>query len=277
MQDIIIDTCETGLVVVGGAGGAHSTGQGVGSLLLVDALIANTPNGIITSLLADNSTSFLMQNVGFFNVKTAVQDNVQKREILAGGNEVLVDNWGFGHINNATGESSFVSGAHIPAANRTSVLLGNSYNKMKPNFFTRRRPKYHDVPASRVMNVKAFGAQGDGKTDDTAVLNGILEGAANTSSIVYFPFGVYLVRDTLKVPIGSRIIGQAWSQIMATGAKFEDEDHPRAAFQVGRPGDVGIIEIQDMLFTVSGPTAGAILVEWNVQESSQGSVGMWGK
>jgi hypothetical protein len=41
--------------------------------------------------------------------------------------------------------------------------------------------------------------------------------------------------------------------------------------QVGKVGDQGVIEITDMLFTVKGPTAGAILMEWNVHERSQGS------
>jgi hypothetical protein len=85
---------------------------------------------------------------------------------------------------------------------------------------------------------------------DTAVLNSILAVAANTSSIVYFPYGVYMVTDTLRIPIGSRIIGQAWSQIMGKGVNFQNELAPRAVVQVGRLGDVGIIEIQDMLFTV---------------------------
>lgn len=41
--------------------------------------------------------------------------------------------------------------------------------------------------------------------------------------------------------------------------------------RVGNVGESGIIEIQDMLFTVKGPTVGAILMEWNVHESTQGS------
>ena len=49
------------------------------------------------------------------------------------------------------------------------------------------------------------------------------------------------------------------------------------AVQVGKEGDVGIVEIQNMMFTVSGPTAGAVLMEWNVHESTQGSAGLWGK
>ena len=150
------------------------------------------------------------------------------------------------------------------------------FDKMKPNLFTRRRPKYYDVLVNQIMDVKALGAKGDGTCDDRAVLNAILDGAANTSSIVYFPYGVYIITDTLRVPIGSRIIGQAWAQIMASGSNFQDELRPRAAVQVGRPGDTGIIEIQDMLFTVSGPTAGAVVVEWNAHEDTQGSVGLWG-
>ena len=46
-------------------------------------------------------------------------------------------------------------------------------------------------------------------TDVGPVLNVILQNAANLTSIVYFPFGVYVVKDILNVPVGSRIIGQA--------------------------------------------------------------------
>lgn len=276
MQGFVIESCNNGLTVTGGAGGLHSTGQSVGSLILVDSLIANTVNGITTSLLQENSTSLLLQNVGFFNVKTAVQDVVSKKVLIAGGDQRIVDSWGFGQISDQSGKGSFSNGNNIPVMNRSQELVMTGFDKMKPNLFTRRRPKYHDVPVNQIMDVKALGAKGDGKSDDTAVLNAILDGAANTSSIVYFPYGVYIITDTLRVPIGSRIIGQAWAQIMASGSNFQDELRPRAAVQVGRPGDIGIIEIQDMLFTVSGPTAGAIVVEWNAHEGTQGSVGLWG-
>jgi hypothetical protein len=35
------------------------------------------------------------------------------------------------------------------------------------------------------------------------------------------------------------------------------------------------VEITDMIFSTIGPAAGAIAVEWNVHESTQGSAGMW--
>ena len=45
--------------------------------------------------------------------------------------------------------------------------------------------------------------------------------------------------------------------------------------QVGSAGDVGTVQLQDLLFTGVGATAGAILVEWNVAASSPGAAGMW--
>lgn len=89
--------------------------------------------------------------------------------------------------------------------------------------------------------------------------------------MIFFPAGVYLVQGTVKVPVGSKIIGSGWSQIMGTGSYFQDASNPRVMVQVGSPGDSGVVEISDMLFTVKGATAGCILMEWNVHESSQGS------
>ena len=52
--------------------------------------------------------------------------------------------------------------------------------------------------------------------------------------------------------------------------------HPATMIKVGNKGDVGNIEIQDVLFTTQGATQGAVLVEWNAFAGEQGSVGMWG-
>lgn len=46
--------------------------------------------------------------------------------------------------------------------------------------------------------------------------------------------------------------------------------------QVGKAGDVGIVEITSMMVTVKGPTAGAVTIEWNVAGSSLGAAGIWG-
>jgi parallel beta-helix repeat protein len=51
------------------------------------------------------------------------------------------------------------------------------------------------VPVSATVNVKVFGAQGDGKVDDTAALNSGFLSACSASEDVYIPAGTYLVNS----------------------------------------------------------------------------------
>jgi Pectate lyase superfamily protein len=50
---------------------------------------------------------------------------------------------------------------------------------------------------SDVLNVKDFGAKGDGVTDDTAAIQAALDAFPNGRRIIYLPDGIYLVSDTL--------------------------------------------------------------------------------
>ncbi len=93
--------------------------------------------------------------------------------------------------------------------------------------------------------------------------------------IAYFPAGIYPVEGTVTFPTGSKIQGSSWSQIQATGSYFSDVENPKVVVRVGEEGDEGTMEIVDMLFTVKGNTAGAIMMEWNIKGSSQGAAGMW--
>ena len=239
----------------------------------------NTSLGISTSLYADNSTAFLLQNSLFSGVDTIVMNSHANIVLFPGcSGSIQVDSWGFGQVTNATGETGFVNGQMIPSMNRSSSLVQSGTSTSDQAFyFTRRRPNYSSPGNNQIMDVKAYGAQGAGSTDDTAALNHMLDMAANISAIVYFPFGVYIITDTLNVPVGSRIFYQAWPQIMATSSAFADITNPHVAVQVGDSGSIGSVEIQCMLFTVKGPTAGAVLMEWNVHELTQGSAGLWGK
>lgn len=46
--------------------------------------------------------------------------------------------------------------------------------------------------------------------------------------------------------------------------------------QVGKQGDVGTVEMQDLLFTSKGPTPGAVLVQWNIKANKKGAAALWG-
>lgn len=250
-----------------------STGQGIGSLHLTDLRFHYVKVAVSTSVMSDNSTALLLSNSGFYNVDTIVQDAFKNQVLLRGGKgTVNVDTWGFGRVTSANGTTAFLNGANLDSPVRNDSLVTGG----RKQFFTRRRPKYDDLGFSQILDAKAYGAKGDGKTDDTAVLKHLFSAAANMSAIVYVPFGVYIITDTVEIPVGSRVIGQAWPQIMATGSKFADALKPRVAVRVGLPGQVGVVEIQNMMMTVKGATAGAIMMEWNVHESGQGSAGLWG-
>lgn len=80
---------------------------------------------------------------------------------------------------------------------------------------------------------------------------------------------------TVFIPTDSRVQGSLWSQIQGAGFYFSDLNNPQVMVRVGNKGDVGTMEIVEMLFSVKGPTAGAILMEWNVAADSQGSAAMW--
>ncbi|GJN66193.1 hypothetical protein PLICBS_000209 [Purpureocillium lilacinum] len=263
----------TGITVVGGAGGPGSTGQGVGSLVLVDSVLSDLDVGIATTLKKENSTSFLVQNTKFSNTNAALKDVAQGSTLIAGGSSVYVKSWGFGNtVAGESGSSTFQNGNDIPAPLRPKGLTASGTNS---NIYTRFAPTYEGVEARKFINVKSIGAKGDGLSDDTAALNRALEVAANTSSILFIPFGVYMVSDTIRVPVGCRIVGQVWPQIMAYGSNFENMRLPKPVLQVGAPGDAGIVEISDISITTRGATAGAVLVQWNVHEIFKGSVAMW--
>lgn len=92
-----------------------------------------------------------------------------------------------------------------------------------------------------IFNVKAFGAKADGVTDDTAAIQKALDEAAKTGGVVYLPPAKYLVKGSLKVPVGVHVKGAAASPqyitpligtvILATGGR-DKEDDP-ALFEMG--------------------------------------------
>ena len=157
----------------------------------------------------------------------------------------------------------------LPAPTKPAVLLDGS-----GKVFERAKPQYENVPASSFISVKSAGAKGDGQTDDTAAIQAVLD-SAQPDQIVYFDHGAYIVTSTLRVPKNIKITGEIWPLIMAHGPNFADMNNPIPMLQVGQPGDKGNVEISELMLETKGPAPGAILVEWNVAEETQGSVGMW--
>ncbi|KAH8800676.1 pectate lyase superfamily protein-domain-containing protein [Xylogone sp. PMI_703] len=136
-----------------------------------------------------------------------------------------------------------------------------------------RPPQYEDIDVSPFLNVLDHGVTGDGSTDDGPALNSLLSQCV--SSICFIPFGIYQTSVTLEIPVGARIVGEAWPQLVGFGDLFSDSSNPAPVFRVGQAGDSGVVEISDVLFSTAQTTPGAVVVEWNVHESSQGSGATW--
>lgn len=155
------------------------------------------------------------------------------------------------------------------AASKPAALVDSS-----GKVFERSKPQYETVAASFFISVKSAGAKGDGTTDDTAAIQKVLD-SATSDQIVYFDHGAYLITSTIKVPKNIKIVGEIWPLLMASGTAFSDENNPIPMLQIGESGDTGDVEISDLILETKGSAPGAILMEWNVAGSSQGSAGMW--
>lgn len=162
------------------------------------------------------------------------------------------------------------TGQKVPTSRPQALVNGTGfYHALVP-------PTYAEYNISQVVNVKdvaGFFVAGDGVTDDTANLQAIIKAA--TGKILYFPHGIYLLSDTLLIPTGSRMVGEAWSQFAATGAKFKDAKKLVPMIKVGNIGDVGTAQMSDFIFTTADILPGAVLVEVNMAGDKPGEVGFF--
>lgn len=68
-----------------------------------------------------------------------------------------------------------------------------------------------NVEKTPYLNIKNFGAKGDGKTDDTQALLNAMEAATKSEGTIYFPHGNYAIHP-VKVPSHITLLGHsAWS------------------------------------------------------------------
>eukprot|EP01119_Soliformovum_irregulare_P006028 TRINITY_DN1777_c0_g1_i1.p1 TRINITY_DN1777_c0_g1~~TRINITY_DN1777_c0_g1_i1.p1 ORF type:complete len:771 (+),score=221.22 TRINITY_DN1777_c0_g1_i1:2-2314(+) len=267
-KTIIINNCQIGLDMTSG-GPADQT---VGSIVLMDAILTNVRIGILTTTsplsIPKASGSLILDNVKMSNVKYGVV-NPEGHVILSGGFN-LISSWGQGDLYTNGTTQNRMQGS-LPNVNKPAVLL-----KKDGSFFERPRPQYQDNSVSDFVNVKDVGCRGDGSSDDTKCIQNALDSNSN-SKILFFPAGVYIVSQTINVPSGSRLVGETWSVIMATGSYFGDMKNPQPMLKIGKKGETGTAEFSDFLFSTKGPVPGAILVEWNLKDpqNSPGSNGMW--
>ncbi|KAI0724043.1 exo-beta-1,3-glucanase [Cerioporus squamosus] len=266
-QGVTVNNCQVAFDLM--TGGLTQDTQTVGSVAVIDAWVSNTPIFVRSSTASSGKLAgaLTLNNIHLTSVPTAV-GVVSGSTVLTGGT-MTIDSWGQGNVFSGTSQTASFTQGNIPAPNKPSSLLDSA-----GRIFGKTHPQYADVAVSQVVSVRDQGAKGDGTTDDTAALQKVFDTYAGCK-LIFIDAGTYYITDTLTIPAGAQVVGEAWSVIMGGGSAFQDQNNPKVMVKVGNAGDEGIVEISDIIFATKGPAAGAIVVEWNIHSNQQGGAGMW--
>ncbi|KAF9044173.1 exo-beta-1,3-glucanase [Panaeolus papilionaceus] len=268
-QQVNFNNCGVGFDIA--TGSITTDAQTTGAQAIIDATASNTPIFVRTSAPSPGrlAGSLVLNNVKLTNVPVAV--GVVGGAVVLNGGTTTIASWGQGNVYKGTSGSGTFTQGNIPAPSKSSSLLDSS-----GRIVGRTHPQYANYHVSQFVSVRDLGAKGDGVTDDTAALKDIFAKYSGCK-IIFFDAGQYVVTDTVTIPAGTQMVGEAWTVLLGKGSNFQNQNSPRPVFRVGETGSQGIVEITDIVFSTVGPTPGAIIVEWNVKQPSgvQAGAGMW--
>ncbi|RWA03907.1 hypothetical protein EKO27_g11198 [Xylaria grammica] len=239
-----------GIEIHGGIIGFNITGrggdrgQGTGSVSIIDCSINDVPTAILTTN-SQPAPNIVLDNLFIDNVAQVVQQDGGSTLLTGSTGSQTIDLWGTGlRYNGSSGSSQ--TGWIVAPPKASGLLSGRS-------LYVRSRPQYESLGADSFLIATDNGIKNDGTGDQVSAINSFLLKARDAGQIAYFPAGIYQVGSTVFIPTGSRVQGSSWSQIQGAGFYFSDMNNPRVVVQVGNKGDVGDMEIVEMLFTVRGP------------------------
>lgn len=217
------------------------------SAIFTDVTIQNSAFGVIVKSFY---TQFLLDNIEYVNVT----------------NPLII--WQF--YENQTSRSYF-NGNRGDGSNYTGpVVLPDRSPKLIDTASGRYRGMsrpYYDSSITMVLQLS-------NGTDVTQQLQSQLMQAASSNKAAFLPFGTYYLSDTVILPPGTRLYGECWSRLLATGPVFANRSVPTPMLLV-RDDAAGLVQMSDLLLGVFGPAEGAVLVEWGGTCPPSLACGMW--
>lgn len=174
---------------ISGVGGA--SGQGIGSVSIIDSVFTQTTIGILTNGLG-TSPDIVLDNTVFDSVPNPVVTTEGGTSLLSGSSDL----WAMGARYNGSVSLSHTGDVTAPVK---AVGLLDSTGRL----FVRDRPQYEDVDASSFLVATTDGGcENDGTGDQYSCLNTFLQKAVAANKIAYFPAGIYTVGSTVLIPTG---------------------------------------------------------------------------
>ena len=164
---VTINNCQIGFQLT--TGGTTQDNQGVGGEAIIDVVATNTPTFVQSTQPSNGSLhgALVLNNIKLNNVPTAV--GVANGATLLSGGTTTINSWAQGNVYTGTNSTGrFIQGT-IPAINKASSLLDSA-----GRIVSKGHPQYVDYTADQFVSVKAQGAKGDGRTDDTAAIQAVL-------------------------------------------------------------------------------------------------------
>lgn len=188
--------------------------QGTGSISVLDSHFNGVPypitlrnggpypNIILDNLLVENSADVVLVSGGEI--------------IVAGSTDALYfTSWNMGRLyDSLSGDGQDHTGFLSPTPNKPASLLDSS-----GQYFSQSRPQYETYSSSDFVVATSNGISNDGTGDQTGAINTLL--SSSVGKPVFFPAGIYQVESTVKVPVGSIIVGEGWSQVRICRCLFK--------------------------------------------------------
>ena len=165
--------------------------QGVADrLFMEDCLFENVKKGVVVGVENQATSQINLLNIMCNNVDVPVYFSPRGTSIDGKGNKYRINNFVYGLVmDDMSDDSGYETVIDMEAVD----LVPEKLDKVIP-----------DLPHMDTwVNVKDFGALGDGKTDDTQAIKEAIARHKN----VYLPAGWYRITETLKLNKGNALIG----------------------------------------------------------------------
>lgn len=188
----------------------------IGSVSVLDSSFTNVGTAVLiappSASTGVGSTGVVLENVALSGVSSVVADT--GGAVILAGTAAVVDHWVLGPTyEGSTTARTYSDGVKVGNYIRHSTLVDST-----GTYFGRAKPQYEDLTVGDFVHLKDLGAFGDGSTDDTVAFQKALY--STLGQVLFVDAGSYILTSTIIIPSGAKLVGETWSQLVASEVYF---------------------------------------------------------